>query len=667
MEWFLFHSGRGDMVSRQFRQLARPVAILAMALLMLGLIAPTGTIAAQSEAATPVIAEPVPPDPQPATDDESEGDFGAAAVDSARFDQENYYLNPDALGALIIQMAGITTGGTFVIPAVTGLVWSDPIATTPDSAATCTVVQGVEGGLTGTFANTAISPASCQISFTLTAPSFFPGGTISGTVDWNNGTSTGVSSNVPFGGGGVSLVIPAFGQDLYTAVIGEPFQIEFTITLPGYKGFGDATIPHPAFLDLYTEIEATSNDSTNVSDCEATLEPNGEITLDYNIPPLTPTPFTCTVRFTTAIAATVGDGESTTLSVPVYVAPGGGSDSAQTTIVGYAPSSQSMTLALGDTTPAAGDQVSVTATQTHNSSTETTGTMQVNLPDGATYADGSAEVTCAPVACTGAQVVPSGDSIVITYDGAADASTVTLDFDVTIDGNALSGTELAFDANGEVGTGLAAQRTGPASASLTVTAAPLTTTELTTSATPGETITGTLTGQVSGGTPEYTFSLLNQAGQGIATVNEDGTFSYQANTGATGTDSFTYTVTDSQVVQTGIGAAATTTGTVNVTIIAPGETPSVTPTTEATVAPSPTAGTGTVGPGRPQPGATQTPVPDDGDDDGNGADDATGPGGATTLPSTGSGANDDSSLALLGLAGAALLLLASLVAYRRRA
>jgi VCBS repeat-containing protein len=196
---------------------------------------------------------------------------------------------------------------------------------------------------------------------------------------------------------------------------------------------------------------------------------------------------------------------------------------------------------------------------------------------------------------------------------------------------------------------------------------PLTAGTVTITANPGETVNGDLRTSVSGGVPPYTFGLGDQGSQGTATVNEDGTFTYTANDGATGTDSFTYTETDSEQVLTTIDAAATTTGTVNVTIIAPDATatvtPTVTPTTDPTATPSPTSSTstGTVLPGRPGSNATQTPASDD-DADGNGSDNE----GVTQLPNTGTGANDDSSLALLGLAGAAALLLASLVAYRRR-
>lgn len=55
-----------------------------------------------------------------------------------------------------------------------------------------------------------------------------------------------------------------------------------------------------------------------------------------------------------------------------------------------------------------------------------------------------------------------------------------------------------------------------------------------------------------------TFSLAQQAMLGMVTVNNNGEFTYQPNDEVTGSDSFTYTVSD------GINAAVT--GTVNITI-----------------------------------------------------------------------------------------------------
>jgi YD repeat-containing protein/VCBS repeat-containing protein len=57
-------------------------------------------------------------------------------------------------------------------------------------------------------------------------------------------------------------------------------------------------------------------------------------------------------------------------------------------------------------------------------------------------------------------------------------------------------------------------------------------------------LTGTVS--VSGSNPPFTAHLVTQAAHGTATVNADGDWSYTANTGFTGSDSFQYDATDAQ-------------------------------------------------------------------------------------------------------------------------
>jgi hypothetical protein len=169
----------------------------------------------------------------------------------------------------------------------------------------------------------------------------------------------------------------------------------------------------------------------------------------------------------------------------------------------------------------------------------------------------------------------------------------------------------------------------------------------------GQSVNGDLAGQVTGGLPPYTFSLLSPPSQGTAIVNPDGTFSYTANLDGSGPDSFTYQVTDSQPTEA--GAAATTTGTVIINIEAAQPVPSPTPTDpDPTPTPTGEPDGGTVGPGDPEDDGDDDGIDDgatDGDD-GSGEDPADGS-PVTRLPSTGHGGATGSltgwSLLLLGV------------------
>jgi|GEM_PF-5057322 len=662
-------------------------AVCALLLLSLNLLAPNGPVAAQTNDATPIA-----PDSQPTTDDD--GEIGAAAVDEAWFDAATYtYDSPVPLTiTLNISMAGITTGGTFSIPALALYSWENPAAAVSNSAASCDVTMALDGTLSGTFSNTEIAPATCQISFDVTTDEIVSGTeTMTATVDWNNGNTTTAAASIDrsYASG---MATSTFGQDTYTAVIGEEFDIAFTFTVdfgglagPNPALFGGATIPHPAMLEPYANIQVSTNDPEERADiCTAILTGGGEIDFDFDIPSNYPAEaFTCTITFTTSILSTATDGESASMSVRTYIAPGSSGGTATTSIIGYLPSTGSMTLGLSESTAAAGDAVTVTATHTHGSSTESNGIMQVSVPDGSTYETDSASVSCMPTDCTGVSITPSGDSIVATYDGATADTQVTLQLDVTIDDVAMTGSALVFGANGEVGSGPTAQRTGPATATLTISGPMLETAPLSITANPDETLTGTLTGQVSGGVPPYTFSLLDQAGQGTATVNPDGSFTFEANSDAIGSDSFTYEVTDSEPAATDLDAAATVTGVVNVTFSAIAETPTVTATATATASatasstatssPEPTATLpGSTDPDQPPalPTQTATPAGDEtgGDDasDGEGEDDETGSGGVTSLPSTGTGSSQDGTVMLFALGAALVLLAGSLWTARRK-
>jgi VCBS repeat-containing protein len=190
-------------------------------------------------------------------------------------------------------------------------------------------------------------------------------------------------------------------------------------------------------------------------------------------------------------------------------------------------------------------------------------------------------------------------------------------------------------------------------------------------------VTGNLAEQVSGGIPPYTFLLDTAPTKGQITISPEGLFTYTANEGESGPDSFSYTVTDSAPAAQ-VSAAATTTGTVNLIITAaptpiPSPTVEVTPSPTVEHTPSPTVEitstpttdpdatvtpTPTTDPDDEEPTATEVPGGDPGDDDG---------GPITDLPSTGAGASGTSSTLLLMLiAGLGLLATAAALTGRRR-
>ena len=198
--------------------------------------------------------------------------------------------------------------------------------------------------------------------------------------------------------------------------------------------------------------------------------------------------------------------------------------------------------------------------------------------------------------------------------------------------------------------------------------ATLTTIPLTVGSTPGQTVGGNLGPQVTGGMPPYTFDLVGEASQGVAIINEDGSFTFEANGNATGSDSFTYSVTDSALVS----GAAVTTGIVEIDYAALPPTatatlsPTMTATSMATASPtSPVTVTATTAtdPGMPPARSTATPTPTPAQTPvAGGSGSGT---GIMTLPNTGTGATHGGSLLLL-LSGGVLFLLAAGMGFARK-
>jgi hypothetical protein len=192
----------------------------------------------------------------------------------------------------------------------------------------------------------------------------------------------------------------------------------------------------------------------------------------------------------------------------------------------------------------------------------------------------------------------------------------------------------------------------------------------------GQSITGNLSDGVFGGVTPYTFTLVAGPTQGTLDLDPSGAFTYTAHPGATGTDSFIFTVRDATEPQA-LSSAAELTGVATLNIIATAEPP--TPTATATATPAALA----TKPGQTPteiPGPTATP------ESGNAVPTAiatreipparatatatstvagsAGNGGVTSLPSTGAAAATGQShnLLLLGVLASLVLLLAGGVA-----
>ena len=218
----------------------------------------------------------------------------------------------------------------------------------------------------------------------------------------------------------------------------------------------------------------------------------------------------------------------------------------------------------------------------------------------------------------------------------------TISFDIFAEPTATHGED------GDIAVVLLFQRIDPAATAAFVVDDPLLIGDYSFHIQPGTGFNGDLASAVLGGNPPYTFTLVSGPTQGELELNDDGRFFYIANQDATGTDSFTYMVTDANGVD--VTSTAQGEGTVGI-IFDP-------------VAPSPTVIAPTATERPILPGRTPTPTPTA--TIGTSGGDTTG-GGVTQLPSTGT--MQDSSTSGSGLwilLAMGVLLLAGAVITRRR-
>jgi hypothetical protein len=507
----------------------------------------------------------------------------------------------------------------------------------------------------------------------------------------------------------------AFDQPGYTVVAGSSVQATLIVSLDGTPMPGGFAVPAPPFMTLTNPSAAPGDPATAM--CEAWINPDtGGIAGTFSA--LERGPGTCAFTFTVTAARTAPVGQ-TTLSASVFTGeepPTITSASATLTVMPAPITAVDETL----TVPSAGSHTGTldayggqppyefTVTRAPLKGTFTydqdTGGYTYTARSGETGADdvrfmvrdfnGRESTATISITIAAPLLVITGDTIEVPYEGSADGTITvsggTSPYTYAIDTAPTRGTvalendgTFTYTANpGAVGADQFTVRVRDAGApaqeqvaavDVTILPAPLATTPLALTLTPGETADGNLAGQVTGGVPPYTFVLDAAPSQGTLTLNADGTYTYTANPDASGTDSFTYMVTDSEG---GVGLLAVTTGTVEIAFAAQ----PVTPTVEPTVAPSPTAEpTSTTAPSPtveptatpsptvdPTATATATQVP---------ATEVPTPGSLVTptattavigLPSTGAGATGGTpSLAWLAFTGLALVALAGLVTWRR--
>jgi hypothetical protein len=112
----------------------------------------------------------------------------------------------------------------------------------------------------------------------------------------------------------------------------------------------------------------------------------------------------------------------------------------------------------------------------------------------------------------------------------------------------------------------------------------------------GGSVIGDLRGYTFGGTLPYTYTVIEEPAQGTLILNEDGTFTYTANLDASGTDMFTFMVSDAAGAE--VTSAESLSGMVTLEIDAAAPTATATtvatPTATATTVATPTATSTTV-------------------------------------------------------------------------
>jgi len=580
-----------------------PLALL-FALLLAGL-----TISGSLAQATPV-------SPPAATRGEESAGTGlnAAQVNGATFGRATYSLlaGTTTAASLTITMTG-STSGTAELFGLGRAVPVGPASVSPSGGGTCNLNQQPTGGTVQVvFGST--TAGSCTISFTITdtgagapfgtivaniAVNYIPREPVTTAVEFVQPLTAGSPSfTVPYGQA-YTGILPAFGGKApYSFTIqDQPSSGTMTITNPATGAFSFS--PAPGQFGVFTFVFGVT-DST-----DASQGTTGTATLNIAAPPpLITTNLNLAVAYEGSVSSTIAaSGGTPPFSFAI-------DDQAEHGTVDLNVTTGDFTYAAG--TGAVGPD-SFTVTITDNGTPEQSTTATVTL-------------TIAPKPLS-----TSNLDLDVAFEGSVDsvipATGGTSPLHFVVSDPPVKGSVDLDDASGAFTYTAGTNQTGTGSFQVTITDSgtlqqsaistvnvtigdpdALHAQSVTLNIAAGATTTGTLQSHVSGGFPPYSFVVATGPVHGDLTLDADGTYSYTAQPTASGPDTFTYVVTDSE--PPGVSAAAQMTGSVLIMVEPAANTP--TPTATATSTPSPTStSTPTPSPtATPSQSSTSTPTPD---------------------------------------------------------
>jgi len=336
------------------------------------------------------------------------------------------------------------------------------------------------------------------------------------------------------------LQSPYFDAAEYHVVVGQSVDITLTLQMDGDTIGGNGTVA-PSYQAYFSAVSVSPSGGASFTHTNA-------------VTPGTATNMTFTFSSIGAGSCVLGF----TLTVPPDVAPSSGGADINTDFttttpfdafsprvpVFYDPLPLPMTVTASPMNPLAGDIVTVSVSHDDPALFIGFSSIQGFFPSDTLLQSGEAILRCSAGCSKATKPVETATSVSVDYaTNPGTATTVTLEFKVQIPAGAAEGTSFTFSGQGIV-IGDPSTATGPGSVSVTV-SSPLAADSLSIVVPYGQTYSGNLT--ASNGVAPLTFdnSTLPDATSGHAVVNTDGSFTYTPDDGAIGSDSFTYTVTDS--------------------------------------------------------------------------------------------------------------------------
>ncbi|HVL23578.1 MAG TPA: Ig-like domain-containing protein [Thermomicrobiales bacterium] len=696
------------------------VVVVSMAIL-----APGRSASAQEIGATPVTADqtPVVPDdsaePAMPASIQSDGLVGPMMVSGLAFDRSDYPLTMGAsvTATLTISMTGPTTNGTTTIslspnmPPMTMTATGTPAG---DPGATCNAFPAPPGlPATVQFSSPGALPATCTVSLLIS------GATLPGFTFSLSASATSLENPILTSAFATVSVVPASTETLTVAVDRATAMPGDTVTVTASQQ-DQAIMPFAGSIIGGVPVGTTLVPGSGAIACapmcisQFTSELPNQVTGTYF--PLPGTPLTATLIYQVRINDDIAPGTVLTITSQGSTGlqtPTGPATATVTVLAPLSATDASFDVPHGGTITESVSATGGIAPITYSLVTAPTkGTIVLNANGSFIYTasadeagtdtfdflaqDASSTTDTGTITFTIADppLVVADNTLVVPFEGNADGAvtasggaapytfavdtapakgTVTLNDDGTFTYSANAGETGADSFTVLVQDAGEPRQEAVATVDVTILPEALAVEGLSLTVMAGETVTGDLSDQVRGGVPPYTFAVDTAPSQGTLALNPDGTFTYIANDDATGMDSFTYTVTDSDE-QEGPVLLAVTTGTVDITFAAQPVTP--TPTTEPTVAPSPTvAPTATPSPTveptvEPTVAPTTAPAPTVAPtQEPTAAPDPTPtatPPVATTLPSTGTGADSGPWTLAWLLLGSPVVVAAGALGWQRR-